>query len=45
MRPDSDIRMEMWLPKEGWKGVFHGNGNGGYGGDFDLGYTGHGGRR
>jgi feruloyl esterase len=22
----------MWLPKDGWKGVFHGNGNGGYGG-------------
>ena len=30
--PDSDIRIEMWLPKEGWTGVFHGNGNGGYGG-------------
>lgn len=38
--PDSDIRIEMWLPKDGWKGVFHGNGNGGYGGVFDLGYTG-----
>ena len=21
--PDSDIRIEMWLPNEGWKGVFH----------------------
>jgi feruloyl esterase len=38
--PDSDIRIEMWLPKEGWTGVFHSNGNGGYGGIFDLGYTG-----
>ena len=34
--PDSDIRIEMWLPKEGWAGVFHGNGNGGYAGVFDL---------
>ena len=34
--PDSDIRIEMWLPKEGWTGVFHSNGNGGYGGIFDL---------
>ena len=41
--PDSDIRIEIWLPKEGWTGVFHGNGNGGYGGIFDLGYAGHGG--
>jgi len=38
--PDSDIRIEVWLPKEGWTGVFHGNGNGGYGGVFDLGYPG-----
>jgi hypothetical protein len=38
--PDSDIRIEMWLPKDGWTGVFHSNGNGGYGGVFDLGYTG-----
>ena len=38
--PDSDIRIEMWLPKEGWTGVFHSNGNGGYGGIFDLGYAG-----
>jgi feruloyl esterase len=21
--PDSDIRIEMWLPKEGWARVFH----------------------
>jgi feruloyl esterase len=38
--PDSDIRIEIWLPKEGWTGVFHSNGNGGYGGIFDLGYPG-----
>ena len=35
--PDSDIEIEMWLPKEGWKGVFHGNGNGGYGGTLASG--------
>jgi hypothetical protein len=38
--PDSDIRVEMWLPKEQWKGVFHGNGSGGYGGVFALAYDG-----
>ena len=38
--PDSDIRIEMWLPTDGWTGVFHSNGNGGYGGIFDLGYPG-----
>jgi feruloyl esterase len=31
---DSAIRVEMWLPQEGWKGVFEGTGNGGYGGRF-----------
>jgi feruloyl esterase len=35
--PDSDIEIEMWLPKDGWKGVFHGNGNGGYGGTLASG--------
>jgi feruloyl esterase len=29
---DSAIRVEMWLPQEGWKGVFEGTGNGGYSG-------------
>jgi feruloyl esterase len=38
--PDSDIRVEMWLPKDQWKGVFQGTGNGGYGGGFDQGYNG-----
>ena len=31
---DSAIRIEMGLPQEGWKGVFEGTGNGGYGGRF-----------
>ena len=38
--PDSDIGVEIWLPKERWNGVFHGNGNGGYGGTFTFGYIG-----
>jgi feruloyl esterase len=36
--PDSDIGIEMWLPEEGWSGVFHGNGSGGYAGTFRFGY-------
>ncbi len=35
--PDSDIEIEMWLPQSGWKGVFHGNGNGGFGGTLASG--------
>ena len=31
---DLAIHVEMWLPQEGWKGVFEGTGNGGYGGRF-----------
>jgi feruloyl esterase len=31
---DSAIRVEMWLPQEGWKGVFEGTGTGGFGGRF-----------
>ena len=38
--PDSDIAVEMWLPRTGWTGVFHANGSGGYGGDFSNGYDG-----
>lgn len=38
--PDSDIRIEIWLPQNGWTGVFHGNGNGGYGGVLAGGYPG-----
>jgi feruloyl esterase len=33
---DSAIRLEMWLPQEGWKGVFEGTGNGGYSGAFNY---------
>ena len=38
--PGSDIGVELWLPTEGWTGVFHGNGSGGFGGTFVLGYSG-----
>lgn len=38
--PDSDIGVEIWLPVEGWTGVFHGNGSGGFAGVFALGYAG-----
>ena len=38
--PDSDILVEMWLPQTGWTGVFHANGNGGYGGDLSNSYDG-----
>ena len=37
--PDSDIAVEIWLPDE-WTGVFHGNGNGGFGGSLAAGYAG-----
>jgi feruloyl esterase len=36
--PDSNIGVEMWLPKEGWKGVFHAIGNGGYSGILAYNY-------
>ena len=38
--PDSDIGVEIWLPLHGWAGVFHGNGNGGFGGMLEAGYGG-----
>ena len=38
--PDSDVRVEVWLPLQGWAGVFHGNGNGGFGGTLEAGYGG-----
>ena len=38
--PGSDIGVEVWLPLEGWTGVFHGNGNGGFGGILAGGYSG-----
>src|SRR5258708_2917528 len=40
--PDSDIAVEIWLPDK-WTGVFHGNGNGGFGGSIGPGYGGVGG--
>jgi hypothetical protein len=36
--PDSDIGVEVWLPRDGWTGVFHGAGSGGYGGVLAMGY-------
>ncbi|MBO9558945.1 MAG: tannase/feruloyl esterase family alpha/beta hydrolase [Caulobacter sp.] len=36
--PDSDVGVEVWLPVTGWRGVFHGNGNGGFGGVLAAGY-------
>jgi len=38
--PDSDIGIEVWLPLDGWSGVFHGNGNGGFAGLLASGYAG-----
>ncbi len=38
--PDSDIGVEIWLPNDQWKGVFHGNGSGGFGGSLSAGYAG-----
>jgi feruloyl esterase len=38
--PDQDIQIEVWLPKDQWKGVFHANGNGGYAGIVSFGYDG-----
>lgn len=38
--PGSDIGVEIWLPLEGWTGVFHGNGSGGFAGTFTTGYSG-----
>jgi len=36
--PGSDVGVEVWLPLQGWQGVFHGNGNGGFGGVLASGY-------
>lgn len=36
--PDSDVGVEVWLPLTDWRGVFHGNGNGGFGGVLAAGY-------
>lgn len=36
--PGSEVGVEIWLPLSGWRGVFHGNGNGGFGGVLSAGY-------
>ena len=36
--PDSDVRVELWMPNDGWKSVFHVNGNGGYAGILAYNY-------
>ena len=33
---DSDIKIEVWLPAEGWNGKFQGQGNGGFAGEIDY---------
>jgi len=37
-RPSADslIKIEVWLPAEGWNGRFHGQGNGGFAGQIDY---------
>ena len=34
--PDSDIKMELWLPASGWNGNFLGTGNGGWVGSINA---------
>src|SRR5215470_17328312 len=34
--PDSDIRIEVWLPAENWNGKFRGIGNGGFAGSIEY---------
>ncbi|MBV9435958.1 MAG: tannase/feruloyl esterase family alpha/beta hydrolase [Acidobacteria bacterium] len=34
--PDSDIKIEVWLPSSGWNGKFQGQGNGGFAGYIDY---------
>ena len=34
--PDSNIRMEVWLPAVEWNGKFRGQGNGGFAGEIDY---------
>jgi feruloyl esterase len=34
---DSDIKIEVWLPANGWNGKFRGQGNGGFAGMIDYG--------
>jgi hypothetical protein len=34
--PDSDIKIEVWMPLAGWNGKFRGQGNGGFAGYIDY---------
>src|SRR5216683_6376263 len=34
--PDSDIKIEVWMPASGWNGKFRGQGNGGFAGEIDY---------
>lgn len=34
--PDSDIKIEVWMPATGWNGKFKGQGNGGFAGVIDY---------
>jgi feruloyl esterase len=34
---DSDIRIEVWMPRDGWNGKFQGIGNGGFAGSIGYG--------
>src|SRR6266849_4212087 len=34
--PDSDIKLEVWMPATGWNGKFRGQGNGGFAGEIDY---------
>ncbi len=34
--PDSDIKIEVWMPSSGWNGKFRGQGNGGFAGQIDY---------
>jgi hypothetical protein len=34
--PDSDIKIEVWMPATGWNGKFRGQGNGGFAGEIDY---------
>src|SRR6202047_29253 len=34
--PDSDIKIEIWMPASGWNGKFRGQGNGGFAGEMDY---------
>src|SRR5262249_35551683 len=38
--PDSDIRIEVWLPVAGWNGKFRCQGSGGFAGEIDYQFLG-----